>query len=120
MKRIFLLLLMFIIVSIIPINASWQYLSTSRNGSVYYIDENSIHYYKNFADIWTKIIERDNAKTVSLLRITADKRYTFLSITHYNKKGEVTFYHDYSYSRPEYFNIVPDSMINAVYTLVYY
>ena len=120
MKKILLLLMMFVVISVPSFATNWKYLLTDIRGNVVYIDKDNIHYYKGYADVWGKRISRDGTWSVELFRITADKRYTFFSITHYNKKGEITFYNDYSYSRPEYFNIVPDSMINAVYTLVYY
>lgn len=117
MKKIVLLVTLFFMISILVFAANWKYLSTDIRGNIYCVDRNSIHYYKGCADIWTKIIRRNGAWEICLIRVTTDKRLAVLSTTKYDRYGNVIYSRDYPcYTR----RIVPDSMGEDLYIAIYY
>lgn len=118
MKRILLLLLMFVAISVPSFATNWKYLSTDGQGTIIYRDKDSICYYKGAADVWAKRIEKSGAHTVTLLRITTDKRYRILSFTDYDKYGDVIKSQDVVYDT--FTRIPPDSIAEDLYVALYY
>lgn len=120
MKKILLLLMMFVVISVPSFATNWKYLSTDIHDTIYYIDRDNIRYYKGCADIWTKIIRKNGVWTVSLVRITTDKRLATLSATKYDRYGNVIYSRDYSYYSYYTSKIISDSMGEDLYIAVYY
>lgn len=118
MKKILLLLMMFVVISVPSFATNWKYLLTDIRGNVVYVDKDNIRYYKGYADVWGKRISRDGTWSVELFRITTDKRFSILSFIEYNKYGDVIKCQDKSYN--SYWRIPPDSMIEGMYIAVYY
>ena len=72
MKKILLLLLMFVAISVPSFAANWKYLTTSTDFTKWFIDKD-IKYYKGYAEVWEKGISPDGTETVMLNRITTNK-----------------------------------------------
>lgn len=98
---------------------NWKYLGTDTQETMCYIDKDSIHYYKDYAEVWEKRILQNGTETVILLRVTTNKKLAVVQAIEYDKNGDVTFSSDYYYY-PSYSMIIPDSIGEAVYIAVYY
>ncbi|WP_303147680.1 hypothetical protein [uncultured Megasphaera sp.] len=86
MKRILLLLAVFITISA-PIFASdWRYLTTSADGDQLYIDMDSISRYESYTDVWIKYISPSTIEK-QLVRITPNKQMAVLAYANYNSDG---------------------------------
>ena len=119
MKKILLLLLMFVAISVPSFATNWKYLTTSTDFTEWFIDKDSIKYYKDYADVWEKGISPDGTETVMLNRITTNKMIAIIQGVTYDKNGNVKYSMDYKYY-PSYSKILPDSIAEAIYIAVYY
>ncbi len=118
MKKILLLLLMFVAISIPSFATDWKYLAVDEQSTIYYIDKSSINYYKGAADVWMKNIKKNGEHGVTLLRITTDKRVRLITFTNYDRYGDVINSQDAVYDT--FTRIPPDSIAEALYVALYY
>lgn len=120
MKKILLLLLMFVGINVPVLASNWVLASVSRNWVPTYIDKENIQYHNGYADVWAKRLDtQDDTETVFLIRITQNKQYLTLSLIKYDKQGHIIESVDRKYDYT-YQNIPPDSIIDSIYETVYY
>lgn len=102
--------------------STWEYVGSAANGSVYYIDKDSVTRDSNKARAWFKIdyraVKTEQAREEKQLDIfnCAEKTSNLLAYTSYRANGTVLKSENWSDNSYEYRPIVPDSIGEFMWT----
>ena len=139
MKRIFLLLITFFVISVPAFATDWFHLGTSLEHSEWYVDVSSISthaltpmeehqnqmirnlglntYNYPYKSVWVKIVDADESSIIEQVYIYQNKTVAVVNYAKYDSSGSVIDYESNKYPNPS--AIYPGSLIENLYNVLY-
>lgn len=118
MKKILILLITFLTLSLPCFASSWYWIGVSHDGSQCYIDNSSVQKNSNYAVIWLKIIKPDGSNSIEKVGVSHYRRaISLLEYFDYDTEGNVV--KSGTIANPQWITVPPDSVGDAIFDAVY-
>lgn len=121
MKKIMIALaILLTCMGFIPIDAAnWYWGDSDSSGCQWYIDNQSASKSNGVAVVWVKIEKEDGTYILFQEEITRDRKCAFLQSVTYNADNELIDSHTFDPWMKQYHAVIPDSIGEEIYNLVW-
>lgn len=139
MKKLFILLCMLLSIGFTSFASSWYWIGADSTGNQWYVDNENVYthwitsremsenlydyqhglspMYHTYKVVWIKINNTDGTYAKQRIKVMRNKKMELLSYVNYDSDGSVIDADTISF--PEEADIIPDTMGEALYELIF-